>query len=215
MNVLVIGANGLVGKQVIQQLKNTDHTSVALVRNENQASDLMDLGANKVVIGDLEGDISVAFQDVEVVIFAAGSGGKTGADKTILVDLWGSVKAVDIAEKSGIKHFIQVSATNSSDPDAEVEEFRPYAVAKHLSDRYIKQSNLNYTIVQPGPLLNEEATGKIKLSFSLEEHPNNYQIPRKDVASVLIQAIDNEGLKNKSIFIKSGDTDINEALKLK
>ncbi|MEY8757830.1 SDR family oxidoreductase [Peribacillus frigoritolerans] len=214
MNVLVIGANGQVGKQVIQLLKNTEHSSVALVRNEKQAFDLKDLGADKVVIGDLEGDISHAFSDVEVVIFTAGSGGKTGADKTILVDLWGSMKAVDIAEKSGIKHFIQVSATNSPDPDAEVKEFRPYAVAKHISDRYIRQSSLNYTIIQPGPLLNEEATGKIKVSLSLEEHPNNYQIPRIDVASVLIQAIDNEGLKNKSIFIKSGDTDIKEALKL-
>jgi hypothetical protein len=67
-----------------------------MVRNENQVLELLTIGAAKVVIGDLEKDFSHAFEAVNAVIFSAGSGGSTGADKTMLVDLWGSMKAVDL-----------------------------------------------------------------------------------------------------------------------
>lgn len=92
MNVLVIGSNGAVGRKVISQLKDTDHSSVALVRKEEQVNELKDLGADKVVVQDLEDDFSNAFEGVDSVIFTAGSGGSTGADKTLLVDLLGAKK---------------------------------------------------------------------------------------------------------------------------
>ncbi|GGB38741.1 hypothetical protein GCM10011409_15320 [Lentibacillus populi] len=49
-------------------------------------------------------------KECDAVIFAAGSGGSTGADKTLLVDLDGAAKAVEAAEKQGIKRFIMISA---------------------------------------------------------------------------------------------------------
>lgn len=212
MNVLVVGANGAVGRKVITQLKDTEHSSVALVRKEAQVSELENTGADKVVVADLEGDISNAFDNVHAVIFAAGSGGSTGADKTLLVDLWGSKKVVDAASKNGVKKLVQLSATDSPDPDNESDVMRPYAVAKHMSDYYIEQSDLNYTIVRPGPLQDDEGTGKIDASFSIEGDPNGYTIPRDDVATTLINALDITQLDKQVVYIQSGDTTIREAL---
>lgn len=212
MNVLVVGANGAVGRKVVAQLKDTEHKSVALVRKDEQVSELESVGADKVVVADLEGDISNAFDDVDAVIFAAGSGGSTGADKTLLVDLWGSKKVVDAASKNGVKKLVQLSATDSPDPDNESDVMRPYAVAKHMSDYYIEQSDLNYTIVRPGPLQNDEGTGKIDASFSIEGDPNGYTIPRDDVATTLINALDLTQLDKQVVYIQSGDTTIREAL---
>lgn len=212
MNVLVVGANGAVGRKVVAQLKDTEHKSVALVRKDEQVSELESVGADKVVVADLEGDISNAFDDVDAVIFAAGSGGSTGADKTLLVDLWGSKKVVDAASKNGVKKLVQLSATDSPDPDNESDVMRPYAVAKHMSDYYIEQSDLNYTIVRPGPLQNDEGTGKIDASFSIEGDPNGYTIPRDDVATTLINALDITQLDKQVVYIQSGDTTIREAL---
>lgn len=212
MNVLVVGANGAVGRKVIAQLKDTEHSSVALVRKEAQVSELENTGADKVVVADLEGDISNAFDNVDAVIFAAGSGGSTGADKTLLVDLWGSKKVVDAASENGVKKLVQLSATDSPDPDNESDVMRPYAVAKHMSDYYIEQSDLNYTIVRPGPLQDDEGTGKIDASFSIEGDPNGYTIPRDDVATTLINALDITQLDKQVVYIQSGDTTIREAL---
>jgi uncharacterized protein YbjT (DUF2867 family) len=212
MKILIIGANGKVGKKVVKQLKETHHHSIAMVRNENQVKELQELGADKVIVEDLEKDFSHAFKDVDAVIFTAGSGGNTGADKTMLVDLWGLIKAVNLAEQFNIKHFVQLSATNSPNPDEEVEQMRPYAVAKHVSDFYLKQSSLDYTIIHPGPLLNDEPTGKIDVSLEIKGDPNEYLITREDVANILVQSIGNKNVKNKAIFIKNGNTFINEAL---
>ncbi len=212
MNVLVVGANGAVGRKVVAQLKDTEHKSVALVRKDEQVSELESVGADKVVVADLEGDISNAFDDVDAVIFAAGSGGSTGSDKTLLVDLWGSKKVVDAASKNGVKKLVQLSATDSPDPDNESDVMRPYAVAKHMSDYYIEQSDLNYTIVRPGPLQNDEGTGKIDASFSIEGDPNGYTIPRDDVATTLINALDITQLDKQVVYIQSGDTTIREVL---
>ena len=51
-----------------------------------------------------------------------------------------------------MKKFVHLSATDSVEPDKETDVMKPYAVAKHFSDLYIENSNLNYTIVHPGPL---------------------------------------------------------------
>jgi len=212
MNILIIGANGQVGKKVVKHLKGTHHHSIAMVRKENQVKELQLLGADKVIVEDLEKDFSHAFKDVDTVIFTAGSGGNTGADKTMLVDLWGSIKAINLAEQFNIKHFVQLSATNSPNPDEEVEKMRPYAVAKHVSDFYLKQSSLDYTIIHPGPLLNDEPTGKIDVSLEVKGDPNEYLITREDVANILVQSIGNKNVKNKAIFIKNGNTFIKEAL---
>ncbi len=212
MNVLVIGANGQVGTQVIEQLKESDHQSVALVRKEEQIKDLESAGADKVVLGDLEEDFSHAFDNVDAVVFAAGSGGSTGADKTMLIDLWGAVKAVNYAEKHDVKHFVLLSATDSLDPDAESDKMKPYAVAKHMADDYLQKSSLAYTTVHPGPLKNDEATGKVDVKAELTGDPGSYEIPRGDVARVLVGAIGKENLMKKSVFIKSGDHSVEDAL---
>jgi len=160
----------------------------------------------------LEKDFSHAFEHIDGVIFAAGSGGATGADKTILVDLWGAKKAVDYAVQYNVKRFIQLSATDSLDPDSETENMKPYAIAKNLSDYYIKNSTLAYTLIHPGPLNNDIGTGKIAATSQLNDHPNSYTITREDVATTLVQALDIDSLKYTSIFIQSGDRDIKDAL---
>jgi hypothetical protein len=89
---------------------------------------------------------------------------------------------------------------------------KPYAVVKHVSDYYLKQSSFDYTIIHPGPLLNSESTGKIDVSLELHGAPNDYLITRQDVAKVLIQSVDNDNVKNKAVFMKNGDSVISDAL---
>ena len=53
MNVLVVGANGQVAKEAIKELKDTDHKTFAMIRNNEQAQSLKELGADEVVLADL------------------------------------------------------------------------------------------------------------------------------------------------------------------
>ncbi|MEN8700031.1 SDR family oxidoreductase [Bacillus infantis] len=212
MNILIVGANGQIGRHLIEKLAETEHKSVAMVRKEEQVNELRDLGADEVIIGDLEKDFSHAFEGVDSVIFTAGSGGHTGADKTILIDLWGAIKTIDQAKKHNISRFLLVSSMNADTPDTGIESMKHYFVAKKLADDHLRSSGLDYTIVRPGGLLNEPATGKILLEEKIKEYGLR-EITREDVAAVLAEAVDLENTYKKTFEILNGETPIKEALK--
>lgn len=48
--------------------------------------------------------------------------------------------------------------------------------------------------------------------MKVKKHPHEYKIPRDDVATVLVESIGNDAVKNKVLVIESGNVDIKEAL---
>lgn len=211
MKVLVIGANGQVGRKVVKELADSKHETIAMVRKEEQMDKLKEIGAKNVVLADLEEDFSQAFDSADAVIFVAGSGGSTGADKTLTVDLWGSIKAMDFAEAKGIKRFVQLSSVGSGNPDAQGDEIKHYMVAKGVADRNLRETNLNFTIVRPGPLSNDEAKGKIDASNEITDLDGK-SIPRGDVAHILVDVLSRKNTYGKTFEVIEGEKEIGEAL---
>ncbi|AKD02942.1 SDR family oxidoreductase [Pontibacter korlensis] len=213
MKVLLIGANGQVGQHIVDMLQDNDlHSLRAMVRKEEQAQELQKRGI-EAVLANLEGsvdELAKAMEGCDAVVFSAGSGGSTGYDKTLLIDLDGAAKAVEAAEKAGIKRFIMVSAIQAHRRENWSEELKPYFVAKHYADKVLEASSLNYTIVRPGGLLNEPATGKVKVAEDLERG----SIPREDVAAVIIRSLTEEKAFRRSFDLVSGETPVAEALQL-
>ncbi|AXQ98724.1 SDR family oxidoreductase [Pseudoalteromonas piscicida] len=183
MKTLIIGASGQIGKMTTKKMLEQGHDIVALVRNKDKLADI-ESEQLSIIEQDLENDFSSAFDNVEQVIFSAGSGGATGADKTLLIDLWAAIKAVKYAEKANIKHFIMVSSIGADDPDNIESEIKPYLVAKHMADQHLQQSIVNYTIVRPGTLQNEPATGGF--STTRPENRKDAVISRENVADALV-----------------------------
>ncbi|MGB6406883.1 MAG: SDR family oxidoreductase [Planococcus donghaensis] len=212
MNVLVIGANGQVGRNIVKELAETNHKATAMVRKEEQIDKLKELGAANVVLGDLEQDFSAAFEGVDAVIFAAGSGPKTGADKTLTIDLWGSVKAAQYAQEKGVKRFVQLGSVGSDNPDAGGEAMKPYLVAKRTADDLLKTTNLDYTIVRPGALSDEEKSGKIEVSLDGFSSLEGRSIPRADVAHVLVDVLDRNNTYHKVFEVLQGDQPASDQL---
>ncbi|HSO57083.1 MAG TPA: NAD(P)H-binding protein, partial [Paenisporosarcina sp.] len=106
MKVFVVGATGQIGKHLIDLLQNSEHHTVrAMVRKKEQAEELKSQGID-VAVASLEGsvtDIAEAANGCDAIVFTAGSGGHTGLDKTMLIDLDGAGKTVEAAEQAGIK----------------------------------------------------------------------------------------------------------------
>lgn len=212
MNVLVIGANGQVGQQVVKALADSKHEAIAMVRKEEQMEKLKNLGASRVVLGDLEKDFSEAYENIDAVIFAAGSGGSTGADKTLTIDLWGAVKAAKYAEDKGVKRFVQLSSMGSDNPDAGGEEMKPYLVAKRTADELLLNTDLDYTIIRPGALVNEDAIGKIEIAQDGFSSMEGRSITRADVAALLVDVVDRSNTHHKVFEVLQGDRAIEDEL---
>lgn len=211
MNVLVVGATGQIGGMVVEQLQKAEqHKVAAMARKKEQVEDFESKGIT-AKMADLEGsvaDLQAAMKDIDAVVFTAGSGGSTGYDKTLLIDLDGAVKTAEAAQKAGIKSFIMVSSIASNDREKWSDEMKPYMAAKYYADQMIEESDLDYTIFRPGMLENEPGTGKIQLG----KETAIKSIPREDVASTIVAALDQSNISRQSFDLISGETPIKEAL---
>jgi uncharacterized protein YbjT (DUF2867 family) len=209
MHVFIAGANGQIGQHLLQEMANSNHEARALVRHPDQGPELQKLGATETVLGDLEHDCSEAMRGCDAVIFTAGSGPHTGPDKTIDVDQDGAIRLVDTARAMGIKRFIMVSSMRAEEPEKGPEKLQHYLRAKRNADEHLKNSGLNYTIVRPGRLTNDDGTGKVAVSERLASFA---EIPRQDVARVLLAVLDSNNTDNRVFDVVSGDTPVVDAL---
>lgn len=210
MKVFIVGANGQIGRHLIHSLKESkEHTVRTMVRKEEQAKAFEAQGV-ETRLADLEGsveEIAAAAKGCDAIVFTAGSGGHTGADKTLLIDLDGAAKTIEAAQKIGIKRFMMVSAIHAHRRE-KWTSIKHYMVAKHHADKILEQSGLTYTILRPGGLLNEPGTGKISAAKDLEKG----SIPREDVAQTIITALPMENTFHRSFDLVSGEEPISEGL---
>jgi len=209
MNILIAGANGKTGTILVELLVQKGHNVKAMIRNEEQTGKMERMGAEPV-LADLEQNTDHAFQDIDAVIFAAGSGSKTGPEKTIDVDRNGAIALIDTAKKHGINHFVMLSSMGADHPEQGVKEMQHYFRAKHDADEHLINSGLSYTIVRPGLLTDEEPTGEIIAQAKLEN--NKGSITRGDVAVVLGESVFRESTRNQTLEILNGNIPIEEAL---
>jgi len=210
--VLIIGANGQVGRLLTGKLNKSDEfTPIAFLRNKDQINFFEEMGVGHI-IGSVENDVGSlagAMSNIDIIVFTAGSGGKTGFDKTLSVDLDGAVKAMEAAMKANVKRFIMVSAIHADNRSAwDKGKIKPYYIAKHYADRILKTIGLDYTIVRPGRLLDKAGTGKITAKNPELQHG----VSREDVAALIVETLKNDHTIGKIIKFNEGDTPIDEMI---
>jgi uncharacterized protein YbjT (DUF2867 family) len=203
-NVLVAGANGTTGKKIVNLLKASQYFNpVAMVRKEEQKEQFKKENIT-TVLGDLENDLSHTVENIDKVIFAAGSGGK----KVIAVDQEGAKNLIDASKKANIAKFVMLSSMGADNPKSS-ENLQEYLEAKQNADEYLKSSDLTYAIVRPGALTIDAGTGKIKLQSKLNQQGS---ITRDDVAQTLVRSLHDDAAINQTFEIIQGDTLIGKAL---
>ncbi|MGY0556790.1 SDR family oxidoreductase [Lysobacter sp. A421] len=209
MRVLIVGANGQIGRRLVKQMASGPHKAQAMIRSAEQAAGLRELGADATVVADLEDDIQTALDGCDAVIFTAGSGGKGGHEKTDAVDRDGAIAVIDAAQKAGVERFVMVSSMGADTPEKGPEGLQHYLHAKQRADEYLRASGLRYTIVRPGSLTDEQGTGKVEASEDLGRQGS---VPRDDVAAVLLQVLDASNTHGKQFELLAGDSPVPHAV---
>lgn len=208
MDITIVGGHGSIAMLMHPILKSMGHQVRGIIRKEEQAKDLREFGAEPVVC-DIEEheDISEAVGQADVVLFAAGAGPGSGAERKFTVDRDGAIKLIEASKKNGISRYVMISAMGLDEPRGN-EVFRAYLKAKAEADEALKKSGLDYTIIKPGRLTDEPGSGKVALARELPRG----EVPREDVAQVLAEVLDSPQTAGLVLDLTSGDTPISIAL---
>lgn len=206
--ILIVGATGDTGKRVIEILRSSQSFEpVAMVRKEEQKEIFEDMEVG-TVLADLEKDVDHALKGIDKVIFAAGSGGDSGEDKTIAVDQNGAIKIIDAAKKAKVKKFVMLSAMGADEPSKH-KKLEHYLEAKKKADEYLMDSGIPYSILRPGALTDDMGLAKVKLGEKLNEEG---EISRDDVAFLLVMSLADPLIKNRIIEALEGNESIKSAI---
>ena len=208
MKVFIAGAAGRVGSSLTKDLVANGHEVVAGVHNTKK---VIENPAVQAVNLDLRGTVDELvkhLKGIDAVYFTAGSRGKD----LLQIDAFGAVKLMEATEKAGIKRFILLSSIFADKPekwnDPYLKDITNYNIAKFFADKWlINNTNLDYTIVQPGDLMEKPATGKVTFNVP-HSQPNSLN----DVAQVLANVLDKPNTYKKIIRMTNGNTPVNDAI---
>ncbi len=208
--VAIAGGHGKIAMLLGGLLAARGDTARGLIRNPDQEGDLRAAGIEPVHC-DLEGDgdVAAAVRGADAVVFAAGAGPGSGDARKTTMDFGGAVKLIEAAKAEGISRYLIVSSMGAAEPPPEgAEGFGAYLRAKAGADEALRASGLDYTVVRPGGLTDDPGIGLVSIAERLERG----QIPRADVAAVLLACLDTPSTIGRSFDLISGSTPIPEAL---
>lgn len=205
--VFVFGGSGRVATELIKDLVADGNSVTTASRHPEKIISLANVKADKLDLHSSVDDIAKQIRGYDSIYFTAGSRGKD----VVQTDAMGAIKTMMAAQRVGIRRYVMLSSMFSLDVDSwdKLSWAGDYLPAKFFADTYLKDSsNLDYTIVQPTGLKEEQGTGKIQL-----QSPADGTIPIPDVAKVLADSLKYDNTINKVIPISGGNTAIDEALK--
>lgn len=197
--IFLAGASRGVGREIAQYLSTQQLKVKALLRTLTVASELEQIGI-QVVQGDAlnVGDVERAVQADERIDTIISTIGGLPAD-TERPDYPGNKNLIDAAVKAGVQNFILVSSIGAGDS---VSALSPQVLAalgtvlaeKDKAEQHLIASGLTYTIIRPGGLKSEPATG----NGVLTEDPRIIgSINRQDVAQLVCRCLNSQRAHNK------------------
>lgn len=212
MRIVIAGGHGKIALLLSARLAQAGRTPVGLIHSSTQAADLADVGAASVVI-DLEAatvdELAAVLEGADAVVFAAGAGAGSTAERKLTVDRDGAILLADAAQAAGVRRMIVISAIAADEFDAASDDvFQVYLRAKSEADAHVRASNLDWTIVRPGSLTDDDPTGLIDVGETVL--PGS--ITRADVAAVVHELLDGQLAVGRQFEVVGGSTTVREAL---
>jgi nucleoside-diphosphate-sugar epimerase len=212
MLVAIAGAHGKIAMRLAALLVARGDGVIGLIRNPDHSAEVHAVGAEPAVC-DLEAasvdEIAAAVQRAEAVVFAAGAGPGSGAERKLTMDRDGAIKLLDATAERAAP-FVIVSSVGAENPPPEDDDnvFSVYLRAKAAADAAVKASERDWTIVRPGRLTDEPGTGRVRI----DAEPFRGDVARDDVAAVLDAVLHDPRASHRTLYVNGGEQPIEQAL---
>ena len=209
--IAIAGGHGNIALRLAERLSRRGEPVVSLIRNPEHADDVRAQGAEPVVC-DLERtdvpEIAAAIKGVSAVVFAAGAGPGSGAERKLTMDRDGAIKLLRAAEEIGAPRYLMVSSVGTENPPDGDDVFSVYLRAKAEADAAVQASGREWTIVRPGRLTDAPGSGTVRIDLE----PFRGDVPRDDVAAVLDALLARPRWAHLILYVNGGETPVEQAV---
>ena len=195
MKLLIFGATGTIGHELVKQALEQGHKVSAFTRTA--ANVALKHPKLRVIEGDVldQAAVKQAVTGHEAVLCTLGAGRKG------IVRATGTKYIVHAMQQTGVERLICQTTLGIGDSQANLNFFWKYimfgmllrpAYKDHVEQEdYVKQSTLKWTIVRPGAFTNGVRTGAYKHGFAATTK-TALKISRADVADFMLKQLSNE-----------------------
>ncbi len=198
-NLLLTGATGSVGSQLVKKLVNMNVSFRALVRSNDQGDLMADLPQAEIALGDLSDSRSLAhaLQGIEKAFLLTNS--SEYAEELQL-------NFINAAQKAGVKHIVKLSQL-AADQASPVRFLRYHAAVEER----IRESGMDYTFLRPNLFMQ----GLITLGHSIRYERQFYgslgnaavsAVDIRDIAGVAAKILTENGHENKIYNITGNES---------
>lgn len=195
MKLIIFGATGTVGRHVVEQALNQGHQVTAFARNP--ASLTLQHPRLHLVQGDVMDSAAVksAVSAHDAVICVLGA----GKQLTGTVRSEGTRHIIQAMEETGVRRLICQSTLGAGDSWGSLNFYWKYIMfglilrnvfADHeQQEAYVRQSQLDWTIVRPGAFLDGDRTGQYRHGFPGNDRTSQLKIARADIADFILKQL--------------------------
>jgi nucleoside-diphosphate-sugar epimerase len=208
--VAIGGGHGKIGLLLTRRLSARGVTVVGLIRKAEHADDVRAAGGEPILC-DLEHagvpEIAAAVTGASAVVFAAGAGAGSGAERKLTMDRDGAIKLLEAAVAMKVPRYLMISSVGAEDPPDGDDVFSVYLRAKAQADAALQASDRAWMVVRPGRLTDEPGTGRVRIDLE----PFRGDVSRGDVAAVLDELLQRSAAR-RILYVNAGEATLAEAL---
>ncbi len=204
--VLVAGASGRTGQQVVRELTSAGYRVRALVRDADKARPVLGDGI-EYATGDVRQrpTLDAAMPGVRYVIVAIGATRKDPANGPEFVDYQGVRNLAEAAAAAKADQLVVVSSAGVTQKDHVLNRmFDNVLIWKGKGEEAVRASGVPYTIVRPGGLTDKPG-GQSGVRLEQGDKGTGV-IPRGDVARVCVAALKSAAARNRTFELYAAET---------
>ena len=203
MRLAITGASGKTGYRIAEEAIKKGFKVRQIIRKESKVSEnLENLETFRLSLSN-KAELDKSLENIDALIIATGARASIDLTGPAKVDALGVYRQLQSCKRVGIKRIILVSSLCSGKIFHPLNLFGLILIWKKIGEDFIRNSNIDWTIIRPGGLKESEDIKFENIDYSKEDTQTNGSIPRRLVAKCCIDSINNKNSINKIIEVTS------------
>ena len=214
-HITILGGHGKIALLLAPLLVARGDTVTSVFRNPDHTEEVAATGATATVC-DIERasteELAELVTGADAIVFSAGAGGGNPT-RTYAVDRDAAIRSIRAADAAGVRRYVMVSYLGAG-PDHGTpadSSFFPYAEAKAAADSALRAAPVDWTIVMPGRLTLDPASGRI--DPTAVRGPDIPGTSRENVAQVVAEVLAQPATAGHELPFTDGPVPIPDAVR--